>query len=105
MSDPIILTAWRGGTFGLRVRKADRCRFAGRREVVIVLPCIRRPSRQLTVDITPSFWRTCPEFRSADFGRWLTEHRLCPWPFGRPPRFEAKVSRLGRVVKIVRQVR
>ena len=103
MSDPIILTAWRGGTFGLRVRKADRCRFAGRREVVIVLPRIRQPSRQLTVDITPSFWRTCPEFRSADIGRWLTERRLCPWPFGQPPRFEATVSRLGEVVTIVRE--
>ena len=105
MSGPIILTAWRGGTFGLRVRLEDRCRFAGQCKVVIILPRTHRPSRRLTVNVTPSFWRNCPEFRSAEIGRWLAECRLCQWLAGQPPRFEAKVCRFGEVVKIVRRVR
>ena len=110
MSGPIILTAWRGGTFGLRVRVADRCRFAGRHKVEIILPRIRRPSQRLTANITPSFWgiypksRICPEFRSAVIGKWLKECNLFPWPGGWPPKFEAKVSGLGEVVEIMERV-
>ena len=104
MSGPIILTAWRGGTFGLRVRKADRRRFAGRRKVEIVLPRIHQPQQQLTVDVTPSFWRNCPEFRSAVIGEWLKECGLFLWPVGRPPRFEVKVSGLGEVIEVMKCV-
>lgn len=104
MNDTIILTAWRGGTFGLRVQPEDRRRFDGQREVVIILPRTHRPARRLTVNVTPSFWRNCPEFRSAKIGRWLEECGLSPWTAGQPPRFEAKVCRLGEVVEIVRQI-
>ena len=97
MSAPIVLTAWEGGTFGLRVRKADRYRFAGRCEVVIILPGLGRPSRQVTANITQS-WNECPELRSAEIGRWLKEHCLHPWPKRQPPKFEAKLSCLGEVV-------
>ena len=95
MSAPIVLTAWKGGAFGLRVREEDRHRFAGRCEVMIILPGIDRP---VTANITRSFWRKCPELRSAEIGRWLKEHCLHPWPKGQPPKFEAKLSCLGEVV-------
>ena len=107
MRDPIILTAC-GGMYGLRVPPGDRCRFAGRHEVEIILPGIDRPSQRLMANITPSFWRSrtdpkrcCPEFRSWEIGRWLAECGLLPWPEDRPPHFTAKVSHLGEVVEIV----
>ena len=53
----IVLTAWKGGTFGLQVREEDRYRFAGRRKVVIILPGLGRSSRQVTANITWSFRR------------------------------------------------
>ena len=93
----IVLTAWKGGTFGLRVREADRDLFAGRCKVMIILPGIDRPSRQVTANITQS-WNECPELRSAEIGRWLKEHCLHPWPKRQPPKFEAKLSCLGEVV-------
>ena len=104
MNGPIILTAWRGGTFGLRVRKADRRRFTGRYKAEIILHRIRQPQQRLTVNITLSFWRNCPEFRSAVIGEWLKECGLFPWPLGRPPRFEVKVSGLGEVIEVMKCV-
>ena len=98
MRDPIIeLTAWCGGTY-LRVPPVERCRFAGRHEVLIILPGFH-PSQRLMAKITPSF-----KLRSREIGRWLAECGLLPWPKGRPPRFAAKVSHLGEVVEIVRKM-
>jgi len=41
----------------------------------------------LDARLSPSFWRQCPELRSARIGKWMLDHRLAPWPKGRPPRF------------------
>ena len=101
---PIILTAWRGGTYGLRVRIADRHRFLGREEVHIVLPVPPREPIGFVATVRPSFWKNCPEFRSAMVGEWLAERGLLPWPTGRPPRFEAEVAGFGSRVRIVRPV-
>lgn len=37
------------------------------------------------VDLSPSFWRSCSELRSADIGRWLLGVQAAPWPKGSPP--------------------
>lgn len=37
-----------------------------------------------TVPLTPSFWRSCPELRSPEIGRWLLEQGAAPW-HGDPP--------------------
>lgn len=37
------------------------------------------------VTIAPSFWRSCPELRSADIGRWLLDAQAAPWAKGSPP--------------------
>ena len=37
------------------------------------------------VALTPSFWRSCSELRSADIGRWLLETGAAPWPSRHPP--------------------
>ncbi len=38
-----------------------------------------------TIALSPSFWRSCSELRSADIGRWLLEVHAAPWPKGSPP--------------------
>jgi hypothetical protein len=37
------------------------------------------------VSLLKSFWRSCPELRSAAIGRWLLRNHLAPWPRGLPP--------------------
>lgn len=37
------------------------------------------------VPLSRSFWRSCPELRSAAIGQWLLRHGLAPWPRGAPP--------------------
>ncbi len=39
----------------------------------------------VSVALSKSFWRSCPELRSAAIGRWLLRNRLAPWPRGLPP--------------------
>lgn len=41
--------------------------------------------------ITPTFWTSCPELRSADIGRWMARRSEKPWPRGNPPRYEAEL--------------
>lgn len=37
------------------------------------------------IALSPSFWRSCSELRSADVGRWLLKAEAAPWPKGSPP--------------------
>jgi len=56
-----------------------------------------------TVALAPSFWRSCPELRSAVIGQWLIDQGVAPWSSGSPPgvvvhhlagsRFSARVLR------------
>lgn len=38
--------------------------------------------------LSPSFWRKCPELRGARIGKWMLDYGLAPWPQGNPPRFQ-----------------
>ena len=73
----------RGG-LGLRVRPGDRDRFFDRRWRQVVLDISGH--RVITVSISDSFWRDCPELRSNEIGRWLQQSGLAPWPRGKPPK-------------------
>lgn len=44
-------------------------------------------SKEVVISLSPSFWRNCPEFRSAEIGRWLLDEGHAPWPKGKPPIF------------------
>ena len=87
------LTGWQGGTTGLRV-DADSRR-------LVLLPLKRTMQRvrielpghpiQPLCDVSPTFWTTCPEFRSAEIGRWMTKRGDKPWPPKNPPRYEAEL--------------
>lgn len=49
-------------------------------------------SLRLSLDETPSFWSTCPEFRSHEIGKWIIKQGDAPWPEGKRPKYIAKLS-------------
>lgn len=82
------VTAWNNGGsgYGLRVAREDRARFFRRawRTVTVALPNGRGVA---AVNLTSTFWTTCPELRSASIGAWLRQNRMDTWPSGQPPTF------------------
>ena len=41
---------------------------------------------EVSVSITPGFWRSCRELRSKAIGQWLIKHGLDRWRHRSPPR-------------------
>lgn len=85
------VTGWRNGPegsdvfYGLRVRPADRQRFFRRGWTNVRL---HLPGHGVAViPLSPSFWRSCPELRSEQIGRWLRAIGAAPWRPHNPPRF------------------
>ena len=99
----IVLSGWHGGgengMFGLRVSVKDRELFRGLPRVNLELPGSHGKSRRIRINLSPSFWRKCPELRSREIGEWMSERGDChprrrtPWPGGkgRPPKYEAEI--------------
>ena len=87
------LTGWTNGTgyFGLKIVRSVRDQVFGslkggardRPYVSVKLPSMA----PVCVRISPSFWRTCTEFRSAQIGAWMKQRGDSPWPPGRPPKY------------------
>jgi hypothetical protein len=62
---------------GVRVRALDRDRFFNRSWTSAV---IELPAGELVhVNLTRTFWTTCPELRSAAIGRWMIHEGIAPW--------------------------
>ncbi|HEX4661712.1 MAG TPA: hypothetical protein VH307_30325 [Streptosporangiaceae bacterium] len=72
-----------GAGYGVRLSDRDRDDYfdPGWHEVVVALD----QGETALVLLSKSFWRSCPELRSAAIGRWLLRHHLAPWPRGLPP--------------------
>ena len=90
--EPITLSGWPGGTSGLRVDAESRRRvFLPHRGVLhrveVVLPGY---DVQPCCEIRRTFWAKCPEFRSAEIGRWMEKRGDKPWPNGNPPKYAAE---------------
>jgi hypothetical protein len=86
----IRVTAWSNGRplptgagYGIRLSDRDRDTYfdPGWDEVIIGL----NQEEKVPVSLSDSFWRSCPELRSAAIGRWLLHNGLAPWSRGRPP--------------------
>ena len=87
----VILSGWQGGTSGLHLDAESRRRVflplkGVLRRVRLVLP---GHAVQPWCTLSPTFWTTCPEFRSADIGKWMEMRGDKPWPLRNPPRYEA----------------
>jgi hypothetical protein len=82
-------TVWAGTEkkqLGIRVGTGNRSRQFNRewREVVIEID-----GRAFSFDLSPGFWKDCPEFRDdrdAPIREWLDRRGLLDWPKGRPPK-------------------
>lgn len=80
----LTLTGWQGATSGLRVDAESRRRVflplkGVLRHVQVVLP---GHGVQPCCRLTRTFWATCPEFRSAEIGKWMENRGDKPWPRG-----------------------
>lgn len=72
-----------GAGYGVRLSDRDRDQYFDPewREVTVDLD----RGETVSVSLSESFWRSCPELRSAAIGRWLLDNGLAPWPPGVPP--------------------
>jgi hypothetical protein len=59
----------------------------------------------VNVSLSPGFWRTCAELRSAEIGRWMLGLDLAPWPSGDPPAMRLTPMGEGSFVVRVRRER
>jgi len=75
-----------GAGYGVRINRADRHRYFSRDWPSVSL--LLDGGHQVTVNVSASFWRGCPELRHKEIGRWLLARGLAPWPTGKPPTLE-----------------
>ncbi len=91
-------TGWTNGsgTYGFRVQITDRTGFFKQSWSSVTLRLIGG-SRSSTAhpNLTPSFWRKCPELRGKDIRNWLFENSLAPWKYGSPPKFRVSPTDEG----------
>lgn len=86
-------SAWKGGksttsTYGIRVGVQNRDTYFDPTWTTIE---IEVDGVFHTFQITPGFWRRCPEFRDSGspvIRGWLNRHYTLTWPRGEPPRVE-----------------
>ncbi|MDD9841111.1 MAG: hypothetical protein OXU76_00330, partial [Alphaproteobacteria bacterium] len=78
-------------TYGFRIRKADRDNkkyFSKKiKTIYLYLPKSNKP---IKIEITKSFWKSCPELRHHKIKEWLIKKKYTPWEKGYPPKFRMK---------------
>jgi hypothetical protein len=88
-------TGWNNGShsatgagYGVRFSAEDRARYflPGWTKAIFDL----EDETEVMVKLSPSFWRSCTELRSAEVGRWLLRGRLAPWSRGCPPALDVE---------------
>lgn len=95
----IILTGWKGGTFGFRVSKQDQGLFRELSKVRLELPNPDGGFCQIEIELSQSFRQKCPEFRNKKIGEWMSWRGDYPWPKGHPPKYKAEVT--GNSLRII----
>ena len=71
----IVLTGWKGGTFGFRVNKQDRKFFRDLSKIKLELPNPGEEPYRIEIELSQSFWRECPELRSQRYRRMDVQTR------------------------------
>ena len=99
MKTTIVLSGWRGATFGLRLSKKDRdALLRGLDKITLKLPLIGGRTQSLEISLNASFWSSCPEFRSRDIGAWMKQRGDYPWRSRQTPKYRARVT--GGVIEV-----
>lgn len=81
----MLVRAWKGATYGIRVGKLNAERYFKRNWTNIE---VEINGRFYLFNLSSTFWTTCPEFRGGPIPNWLRSQGLIPWPKGNPPKFE-----------------
>lgn len=76
---------WSGGAYGIRIKVDDRERHFPRDLPTI---WVHAGDDSGEINLSPSFWRHCPELRGGVVQRWLLREGLAPWPYRKPPKVE-----------------
>jgi hypothetical protein len=93
------------GGYGLRLTPGDRDRNFDTEWTSVDVELDGGPT--VAVTLNPSFWRSCPELRSAEIGRWLLDSGVAPWPLGDPPSVVVRAvegNRFTARIHVVRSV-
>jgi hypothetical protein len=79
------VTAWKGGTYGIRVGKNNVRQYfvSGTKSVDVEID-----GHVYAFPLSSTFWTTCPEFRGKPVGAWLRKNNLIPWPKRQPPKLK-----------------
>jgi len=81
----MIVSAWQGGTYGIRVGRENAQKWFSKEWTSID---VEIDGRMYTFALSPTFWTTCPEFRGGPIPHWLEKHGQLSWPKRNPPQFE-----------------
>lgn len=95
------VTGWRGASvekqyrsYGVRIGIENRRAFFNNdSEKWQKLTIENENGDVIEAELTPGFWRDCPEIRHPAFRDWFQAQGLIPWKNGSPPAFE--LSPLG----------
>ena len=92
--DTIILTAWKGGGYGLKISLRDRDRYLRRSDGTVI---IELPDGDSWIEVPcnidkNAFWTgNCREMISKEIGKWMQKNLYAPWEKYKPPKFRAAV--------------
>jgi hypothetical protein len=89
----MICSAWKGGTFGIRVGKANVHKYFQRNwaSIVVIID-----GKTHVFNLSKAFWTNCPEIRSKTIGVWLHKYRLDCWPKWNPPKVKLVLLRSNK---------
>lgn len=81
----MIVSAWYGGTYGIRVGKRNAQEYFSKEWSEI---SVEIDGEVYSFKLSSTFWTTCPEFRGKPITNWFKKLNATKWPKGNPPRFE-----------------
>jgi hypothetical protein len=81
----MIVSTWKGWTFGVRVRKRDVADFFPRGITSVSLDIAGVLHR---FPLSVKFWGKCPEIRGAAIGHWFQSMGIQSWPPYQPHKLE-----------------
>lgn len=80
----MIVSAWKGGTYGIRVGRANAYRYFNKEWSDIE---VEIDGMYFSFALSSTFWSTCPEFRGKAITDWLHKNEMASWPKGQPHQF------------------
>ena len=79
----MLVSCWKGGTYGIRITKDDRNRFFQRQWTTVT---VTAGSNTSTHKIEGTFWTTCPELRGGAIKDYVLAQGHSSWKTGNPPK-------------------